>query len=265
MSYHFSRDVSGPFVLECDPNAIRNKYFIKLQLFQNIDFADSLTVSEYLRQKTAFINMNRILDTHFDFSENRYIPGVVEYYLVKITEEEPACVNFGLFFLLTILTFVEFYKIYMNYFSLSQEFTIKKVISTSYDLNLEEFLVKYQPVIPVLNLIKIQYTFQPSDYNYSNESYPLPSKEEVEKDDNKKKINKINKILYKQTINQKIKNKMLILLKFIKKMKTLRDIICLHLRLGIMIKAERDLVVKKRIILVLMLKIKTNKKMKKKF
>ena len=42
MSYHFSRDVSGPFVLECDPNAIRNKYFIKLQLFQNIDFADSL-------------------------------------------------------------------------------------------------------------------------------------------------------------------------------------------------------------------------------
>ena len=190
MSYHFSRDVSGPFVLECDPNAIRNKFFIKLQLFQNIDFADSLTVSEYLRQKTAFINMNRILDTHFDFSENRYIPGVVEYNLVKITEEEPACVNFGLFFLLTVLTFVEFYKIYMNYFSLSQEFTIKKVISTSYDLNFGEFLTKYQPVIPVLNLIKIQYTFQPSDYNYSNESYPLPSKEEVEKDDNKKKMNK---------------------------------------------------------------------------
>ncbi len=166
MSYHFSRDVSGPFVLECDPNAIRNKYFIKLQLFQNIVFADSLTVSEYLRQKTAFINMNRILDTHFDFSENRYIPGVVEYNLVKITEEEPACVNFGLFFLLTVLTFVEFYKIYMNYFSLSQEFTIKKVISTSYDLNLGEFLTKYQPAIPVLNLIKIQYTFQPNDYNY---------------------------------------------------------------------------------------------------
>ena len=78
----------------------------------------------------------------------------------------------------------------MNYFSLSQEFTIKKVISTSYDLNLGEFLVKYQPAIPVLNLIKIQYTFQPSDYNYSNESYPLPSKEEIEKDDNKKKMNK---------------------------------------------------------------------------
>ena len=115
---------------------------------------------------------------------------MVEYNLVKITEEEPACVNFGLFFLLTVLTFVEFYKIYMNHFSLSQEFTIKKVISTSYDLNFGEFLVKYQPVIPVINLIKIQYTFKPSDYNYSNESYPLPSKEEVEKDDNEKKINK---------------------------------------------------------------------------
>ena len=131
--------------------------------------------------------MNRILDTHFDFSENRYIPGVVEYNLVKITDEEPACINFGLFFLLTVLTFVELYKIYMNHFSLSQDFTIKKVISTSYDLNLGEFLLKYQPVIPVLNLIKIQYTFKPSDYIYSNEKYPLPSKEEIEKAENDNK------------------------------------------------------------------------------
>ena len=49
MQYHCPRDVSDPFVLECDPNAINNKYFIKLQLFQKIDFADPLTVSEYLK------------------------------------------------------------------------------------------------------------------------------------------------------------------------------------------------------------------------
>ena len=192
MSYQYSRDVSGSFVLNCEPNAVDNKFFIKLQLFQNVDFADSITVSEYLRQKNAFIEMNRHLDTHFDFSENRYIPGVVEYNLVKITDEEPACVNFGLFFLATVLTLVEFYKIYMNYFSLSQKFTIKKIVSTEYNLNFGEFILKYRPVIPVLNLIKIQYTFKPSDYNYSNDKYPLPSEEELKEDynSNKKGIKK---------------------------------------------------------------------------
>lgn len=198
MNYQFSRDVSGPFVLECAPNVVKKKYFIKLQLFQKVDFADPLTVSDYLKQKKNFINMNRILDTHFDFSENRYIPGVVEYNLVKITDEEPAYLNFGLFFLLTVMTLAEFYKIYMNYFSLSQDFTIIKVVSTSYDLNSGEFLFKYQPVIPFLNLIKIQYTFQPSDYNYSNKSYPLPSKEKIEKDNND------NKEVQKHIIQAKI-------------------------------------------------------------
>ena len=180
MKYGSARDVSGPLILKCDNKLLEKKYFIKLQISQNIDFADEGTIADYEIQKGAVFGR----DTYNNFNEKRYIPGVDEYLLVKICEEEPACVNFGLFFLFTLLSLAEFYKIYFNHFCVKEDYTIKKIISTRYNLNLEEYNLKYQHVIPVFNFIKVQYTFEPSDYNYLNGDYSLPSKEEVENANN---------------------------------------------------------------------------------
>ena len=183
MKYCSTRDVSGPLILKCDNKLLEKKYFIKLKISQNIDFADDGTIADYERQKEAFINKyNR--DSYYDFDEKRYIPKINKYLLVKICEEEPACVNFLLFFIFSLLTLAEFYKIYFNCFCIKEDYTIKKIISTRYNLNLEEYNLRYQNVNPVFNFFKLQYTFEPSDYNYLNEDYSLPSKEEVENANN---------------------------------------------------------------------------------
>ena len=64
----------------------------------------------------------------------------MKYYdLVKIDAEDPKSVNFGLFFVFTIITFVEFYKLYINSFCVYQKFKIRKIVSTRYDLNMDQY------------------------------------------------------------------------------------------------------------------------------
>lgn len=175
MKYYSSRDISGPFNLNCDANTISKKYYIKLELSEDISFADNLTESDCRKQLK-----NLETDIYFDYEEKKYIPGMEDYYLVKIRNEEPPCVNFGLFFLFTVLTLVEFYQLYINQFNVYQDFCIKKVISTRYDLKSGKYNEKYKDSIPFINLITIQYNFQPSDYNYLNPDYTLPQQEEAE-------------------------------------------------------------------------------------
>jgi hypothetical protein len=175
MRYYSSRDISGPFNLNCDANSISKKYYIKLELSEDISFADDLTEYDYKKQLK-----NLETDIHISYEERKYIPGMEEYYLVKIGKEEPPCVNCGLFFLFTVLTLVEFYQLYVNQFNVYQDFCIKKVISTRYNLNSGKYNEIYKDSNPFINLIKIQYKFQPSDYNYLNRDYTLPQQEEAE-------------------------------------------------------------------------------------
>jgi len=126
MSYYSFRDVSGLFLLNCDEANINKKHYIKLELFDNINFADSATVTDYQIQKNAFISYYRNRDVHFDYWESRFVPGLNQYNLVNIRDEEAACINFGFFFLFTILSFAELYKLYFDSKCVHQEFTIKK-------------------------------------------------------------------------------------------------------------------------------------------
>lgn len=197
MSYYSSRDVSGIFLLNCDEANINKKQYIKLELTDQIDFADSATVTDYQIQKQAFISAYQNRDVHFDYWENRYIPGLIQYNLINIHNEEKGCINFGLFFLFTILSFAELYKLYIDSKCIHQDFTIKKIISTRYNLNGPQLAIKYQKTIPSIDLIYTQYYFKPSEYNYSKSgnNQDLPSKEEVENaNKNRNKLPKIQSI-----------------------------------------------------------------------
>jgi len=213
MTYYSSRDISGPFLLNCDEKNINQKYYIKLELNNEITFADSFTESEYQSQKDSFIATYSFKDAHLDFSEEKFIPGLDEYNLVNIGNGEPGCINFCIFVILTILSLAEFYKCYFNSKCVYQQFTIKKIISTRYNLNEPEYGIRYQNSIPSINLINKQYYFKPSEYNYINNSYKvdLPLKEEVvnaNTNENKNKI-KIESINTNQ-INQQNCNEVVI-------------------------------------------------------
>ena len=183
MPYYSERDVSGLFYLNCDKAYIQKKHYIKLELIEEINFADAISYMDYEYEKDHFWRRNRFRDVHFDFNESRIIPGMVHHNLVKMTQVEPCTVNFFFFFLFTIFTFSEFYKSYVNSFCVYQKFRVRKLVSTRYDLNQPVYVERYQPLVPQINLIVQQFNYQPADYNYINNAYQvqLPTQEELEK------------------------------------------------------------------------------------
>ena len=178
LPYYSERDVSGLFYLNCDKAMIEKKFYIKLELKEEINFADAISYYDYKRAKKHFWMRNRFRDVHFSFTESRIIPGMDHHNLVKISMNEPCIVNYFFFFLSTILTLAEFFRIYVDSLSVYQKFKVRKLISTRYDLNQPV----YQVFIPHLDLISQQYTYNQDHYNYINQSYnlQLPTQEELE-------------------------------------------------------------------------------------
>ncbi len=179
MPYYSERDVSGLFYLNCEAAYVQRKSYIKLELEEEINFADAISYMDYEFEKDNFWRRNRFRDIHFDFYESRIIPGMRHHNLVKMGANEPWSVNYFLFFVFTMLTFSEFYKSYVNSFCVYQKYKVRKLVSTRYDLNLQV----YQAFVPQINLIVNQYNYQPEYYNYINNEVHvnLPTQEELER------------------------------------------------------------------------------------
>ena len=177
--YYSERDVSGLFYLDCDTALVNRKYFIQLDIYDEINFADAISYMDYEAAKDRFWRRNRFRDKNFYFNESRYIPGLVKENLVRISNNEPCCINACAYFFYVLITFAEFYKIYFHSLCLSQTYRIRKIVSTRYDLNQPV----YEDFIPQVDIISQQYNFQAADYNYLNNDYQLniPTKEELEK------------------------------------------------------------------------------------
>ena len=128
-----------------------------------------------------FNNRNRGRDTHYDFTESRFVPGLTPLNLVKLGQREPCSVNFCFLLLSAFLTFAEFYKSYVNSLCIEQKFKIRKIVSTRYNLNQPIFDEKYALFNPQVNLITEVYKYEPKDYNYLNDNYQvnLPTEEEI--------------------------------------------------------------------------------------
>ena len=178
LPYYSERDVSGLFYLNCEKAYVEKKYYIKLELKEEINFADAISIYDYEEAKSAFWRRNRFRDVHFDFNENRSIPGMNHHNLVKLTTEEPCMVNYFWFFLGTMFMFAEFLRIYIDSCCVYQKFKVRKLVSTRYDLNQPV----YQVFVPQMDLITQQYQYGQEYYNYINQSYDLqlPTQEELE-------------------------------------------------------------------------------------
>ena len=182
LPYYSARDVSGLFYINCDEAYIKKKLYIKLELKEEINFADEISYMDYEYYKEQFWMRNRFRDVYMDFNETRKVPGLVHHNLIKISQKDPWFVNFGFFMIFTLLTICEFYKLYINTLFVYQQFKIRKIISTRYDLNDPSNEEKYAQLNPQLNLIREQYKYDPQSYNYINKEsqLDLPTQEELE-------------------------------------------------------------------------------------
>ena len=182
--YYSSRDVSGLFYLNSNKDLSSKRIFIKLTIKgYEINFADTISYMDYELYKKNFRLKKRPTDTYVNFWETRTIPPYNKQYFSKIGNKDPCTVNFCFYFLSIIFTVCQLYKRHVNSFCVSRSFTIRKIVSTRYDLSKPEYDEKYAQLVPYLNLITKQIVYEPNDFNYLNQDYNvnLPTKEELDK------------------------------------------------------------------------------------
>ena len=169
------RDVSGLLNLKCDKAQIKRKCYIKLQLKEEINFADAITIADYERQKTSFQDRMRGYDDHMDYSETKRLPGITHHNLIKFGEYDPCTVSCFWYFIFTIFTLGQFYKWHVSSFCVFQSYKIRKIISSRYNLNSAEMDKKYRLFNPQINLVTLKIDYEPKDYTF----YEPPSNLQV--------------------------------------------------------------------------------------
>ena len=189
-----SRDVSGLFVPNTDGDNIGKKKYILLKLKEELILEDERTFSEYKKLKEDFIKENKRLDQDFQFEEEIKIIGLKDYYMIKLKEEDYFFINKIFFFIITVITFVEIYKIFINYISVYQEFTIKKIISSYKKLDNER---KYDLYNPQISLITESYILPKSNFCHLHTSNYKNNKNNIINRNSLKNIN--DKDSYKTT------------------------------------------------------------------
>ena len=181
-NYYSSRDISGLLNLKCDKAQIKRKCYIKLELEEQIDFADSITIADYEREKERFQESNRHRDVHMSYTETRTVPGITHHNLIKFGEYDPCTVHYFWYVFFSIFTLGQLYKWHISSLCIYQNYTIRKIISTRNNLNTEECDFKYGAFDPQINLITLKINYEHEFFNYLNTSsnVDLPTEEELQ-------------------------------------------------------------------------------------
>jgi len=172
--YYSWKDVSGIFLLD-SAKVLRSSEeikFIKLNLNLEYKFHDQDTENDYNYQKSSFFNSNRYRDTQMDTHEKIEVTGLNEYNLIKLADDVPPMFGYWWFIVFTfVLPVAQFYKVYIHKFCCSQEFTVKKEISTRVNLNDSRYEKTYK-----LDAPKLIYHGKETDY-YQGENKTFDTEE----------------------------------------------------------------------------------------
>ena len=112
---------------------MKNAVFIKLELDKEINFADNISYYDYLMQKQQFYIRNKNRDTDLDMWEIREIQDFKKYNFIKIRDKNICTIGLFIYLLSVFLTLGQFYKYYVNCYSVSKNYKIRKIISTRND------------------------------------------------------------------------------------------------------------------------------------
>jgi hypothetical protein len=166
--YSTWRDISGRLRLDNGWEIFRCwKYYVLLELEYEVVFADKQTLSDYEKQKQILIKKNMKKDKKYCYKKRTYMRegsgNFTTFNLIKISDKEPLlkCLFSECIFIIfcCILPFSQIYKFFLNLYLIRKRFVIKKVISTTLDLNSEEFRTKYEKFNPCVIIGKEEYLF----------------------------------------------------------------------------------------------------------
>ena len=179
MPYYSCKDVSGLFNLDIQAAKNAKKPLIKIYLKYEINFADEISYYDYIKYKTDFWEKNRYYDEYMDYWEKRGIDNFVEYNLICLDKKKkPKCLNCCVYFLCIMFMLGEFYKCYVDKYCIAQHYTIRKLVSTRYNIIEEK---KYSQMNPMLNIYSEQFNYNYNDTGYSSANYNVvvPTQQEL--------------------------------------------------------------------------------------
>ena len=181
MNYKSFRDVSGLLVLNCGKSKNIRKAYVQLEIKLEINFADTISYADYEKEKSDFYSRNKHSDKYTQLNEEITVKGLKRHYLLKIIDKEPCTINIYFFIFFTIITLAQFYKIYLGTFCIHKKFTIRKIISTRYDLSDPEYGQNYEPMNPQISINNLKFGYEPNKYIYTNSFYnpEIPSQYEL--------------------------------------------------------------------------------------
>ena len=145
------RDISG--VLCLASNSKCKKRFVSLTLDFEFNFADSITMYDYIKQKNDYCNENKWRDKHLDFTEMRSIPDTFHEKLIKIDDDVPAYLQWYVFVGFLLCGIVELYKLFLKFFIIKERYVIRKLISSRYVVDNCEYDV-LKPKLSVFGDVK---------------------------------------------------------------------------------------------------------------
>lgn len=137
LNYNYCRDISG--VLNIKINKDNKKYYIQLELTQEVFIADIIIQNQYNNIIASLTERNKFRDKLFKIEESLNIEGVKYYNMIKLSDDEP-CFAHNIWFIFSIfLLLAEVYKLYINCISINKTFALKKIISNRSIINNIEY------------------------------------------------------------------------------------------------------------------------------
>ena len=125
------RDISGVLCLMNNKKYKQcKKRFVSLKLDFEFNFADAITMYDYIKQKNDYCNENKWRDEHLDFTEMRSIPDTFHEKLIKIDNDVPMYFQWYVFVGFLLCGIVELYKLFMQFFIIRERYVIRKLISS---------------------------------------------------------------------------------------------------------------------------------------
>ena len=171
IEYYSCRDISGLLEIE----DAENIEYIMLKTDYDITFYNDNSRSDFEKEKKDFKKSHK--DDHVEFDKIITFNSLKrnEIYIFKLNNNKNSCsINGCFFFILILIPFVEFYKIYINSKFIFKHFTFRKVISMRTNLNNIREPDIYNPQIIVNNQL---YDISPYEYIYANHSFSSPNME----------------------------------------------------------------------------------------
>ena len=179
--FYSFKDVSGVLFLEDDMNKSKEYSFIKLKFKQEINFADEISYNDYISFRNKLITKNKNIDSFLNIKEIREIPNCDNEIFCKIGNVDTWTIGYKWYIFFVLIGIGELYNLYFNSFCFEKTFTIRKLISTRYNLNEGEYIDKYFNLLPSINLgfEKLDFKKEETGFCFKNIEPIQPNSDEL--------------------------------------------------------------------------------------